>query len=143
MKLLVANLGSTSEQISVNLAAGTYYARVLPQSLSIDTKYTLTLKGPPADVGNTFATAKNVSSPFSGGQTIGGGDTYDFYKIDGALFSPAEAIVTSVRSGVTYRGGRRGHMLAFVDAVEGAQDALARAVARRALERARERAEAR
>ncbi|SDM49716.1 methenyltetrahydromethanopterin cyclohydrolase [Methylobacterium phyllostachyos] len=30
----------------------------------------------------------------------------DFYKIDGALFSPAEAIVTSVRSGATYRGGR-------------------------------------
>ncbi|MCJ2095653.1 methenyltetrahydromethanopterin cyclohydrolase [Methylobacterium sp. J-072] len=30
----------------------------------------------------------------------------DFYKIDGALFSPAEAIVTSVRTGATYRGGR-------------------------------------
>ncbi|MGU3465933.1 methenyltetrahydromethanopterin cyclohydrolase [Methylobacterium sp. C33D] len=30
----------------------------------------------------------------------------DFYKIDGALFSPAEAIVTSARSGATYRGGR-------------------------------------
>ncbi len=30
----------------------------------------------------------------------------DFYKIDGALFSPAEAIVTSVRSGATFRGGR-------------------------------------
>lgn len=32
-------------------------------------------------------------------------------------------------AGVTYRGGRRGHMLAFVDAVEGARDALARAAA--------------
>jgi hypothetical protein len=32
-------------------------------------------------------------------------------------------------AGVTYRGGRRGHMLAFVDAVEGAQEALARAAA--------------
>ena len=30
----------------------------------------------------------------------------DFYKIDGALFSPAEAIVTSVRTGKTFRGGR-------------------------------------
>ena len=30
----------------------------------------------------------------------------DFYKIDGALFSPAEAIVTSVRTGNTFRGGR-------------------------------------
>ena len=30
----------------------------------------------------------------------------DFYKIDGALFSPAEAIVTSVRTGATFRGGR-------------------------------------
>ena len=35
-------------------------------------------------------------------------------------------------AGVTYRGGRRGHMLAFLDAVEGAQGALARA-AREAL----------
>ncbi|WP_375454662.1 methenyltetrahydromethanopterin cyclohydrolase, partial [uncultured Methylobacterium sp.] len=30
----------------------------------------------------------------------------DFYKIDGALFSPAEAIVTSVKTGTTFRGGR-------------------------------------
>ena len=30
----------------------------------------------------------------------------DFYKIDGALFSPAEAIVTSIRTGATFRGGR-------------------------------------
>jgi len=30
----------------------------------------------------------------------------DFYKIDGALFSPAEAIVTSVRTGASFRGGR-------------------------------------
>ncbi len=30
----------------------------------------------------------------------------DFYKIDGALFSPAEVIVTSVRTGNTFRGGR-------------------------------------
>lgn len=30
-------------------------------------------------------------------------------------------------AGVTYRGGRRGHMLAFVDAVDGAEAALARA----------------
>ena len=30
----------------------------------------------------------------------------DFYKIDGALFSPAEAIVTSIRTGNTFRGGR-------------------------------------
>lgn len=30
----------------------------------------------------------------------------DFYKIDGALFSPAEAIVTSVKTGKSFRGGR-------------------------------------
>lgn len=30
----------------------------------------------------------------------------DFYKIDGALFSPAEAIVTSIKTGGTFRGGR-------------------------------------
>ena len=32
-------------------------------------------------------------------------------------------------AGVTYAGGRRGHLLAFLDAAPGAQDALARAVA--------------
>lgn len=31
-------------------------------------------------------------------------------------------------AGVTYRGGKRGHMLAFIDAAPGAQSALARAV---------------
>jgi methenyltetrahydromethanopterin cyclohydrolase len=30
----------------------------------------------------------------------------DFYKIDGALFSPAEVIVTSVTTGKSFRGGR-------------------------------------
>ena len=30
----------------------------------------------------------------------------DFYKIDGALFSPAEVIVTSVDTGKSFRGGR-------------------------------------
>ncbi|MDR7037264.1 MULTISPECIES: methenyltetrahydromethanopterin cyclohydrolase [Methylobacterium] len=30
----------------------------------------------------------------------------DFYKIDGALFSPAEVIVTSVNTGKSFRGGR-------------------------------------
>ncbi len=30
----------------------------------------------------------------------------DFYKIDGALFSPAEVLVTSVKTGSTFRGGR-------------------------------------
>ncbi|NEU12549.1 methenyltetrahydromethanopterin cyclohydrolase [Methylobacterium sp. BTF04] len=30
----------------------------------------------------------------------------DFYKIDGALFSPAEVIVTSVTSGKSFRGGK-------------------------------------
>lgn len=30
----------------------------------------------------------------------------DFYKIDGALFSPAEVIVTSVTTGESFRGGR-------------------------------------
>lgn len=30
----------------------------------------------------------------------------DFYKIDGALFSPAEVIVTSVKTGASFRGGR-------------------------------------
>ena len=29
----------------------------------------------------------------------------DFYQIDGSLFSPAEALVTAVETGETFRGG--------------------------------------
>ncbi|MCJ2133641.1 methenyltetrahydromethanopterin cyclohydrolase [Methylobacterium sp. J-026] len=48
-------------------------------------------------------TSSDHGAPFA---EIFGRVNGDFYKIDGALFSPAEAIVTSIRSGATYRGGR-------------------------------------
>ena len=79
---LADNGGTTAEQISVVLPAATYYARVKPESLGVDAKYKITFVGPPADVGNSIATAKHVTTPFSGGQTVGNGDFYDFYKID-------------------------------------------------------------
>ena len=31
---------------------------------------------------------------------------YDFYKVDGSLFSPAEALVTAVETGETFRAGK-------------------------------------
>jgi methenyltetrahydromethanopterin cyclohydrolase len=48
-------------------------------------------------------TSSDHGAPFA---DIFGRVNGDFYKIDGALFSPAEAIVTSVRTGATFRGGR-------------------------------------
>lgn len=32
---------------------------------------------------------------------------YDFYKVDGLLFSPAEVLVTTVRTGETFQGGKQ------------------------------------
>ncbi|GLS42447.1 methenyltetrahydromethanopterin cyclohydrolase [Methylobacterium brachythecii] len=48
-------------------------------------------------------TSSDHGAPFA---DIFGRVNGDFYKIDGALFSPAEAIVTSIRTGSTFRGGR-------------------------------------
>ncbi|MDR5857203.1 methenyltetrahydromethanopterin cyclohydrolase [Caballeronia sp. LZ050] len=36
---------------------------------------------------------------------------YDFYQIDAALFAPAEAWVSSLESGATYRGGKLDHAM--------------------------------
>lgn len=47
------------------------------------------------------------------------------FTLDGA----AGLAVGAVLAGVRYRGGRRGHMLVIVDAIEAAQEPLARAVA--------------
>ena len=49
------------------------------------------------------ATSSDHGSPFA---EIFSRVNGDFYKIDGALFSPAEAVVSSVRTGATFRGGR-------------------------------------
>ena len=49
--------------------------------------------------------------------------------LDAKLARAGGLAAAALLAGVTYRGGRRGHMLAFVDAVEGAEPALARAAA--------------
>lgn len=49
--------------------------------------------------------------------------------LDAKLARAGGLAAAALLAGVTYRGGRRGHMLAFVDAVQGAEDALARAAA--------------
>lgn len=48
--------------------------------------------------------------------------------LDAKLAKAAGLAVAAVLAGVVYRGGRRGHMLAVVDAVPGAEAALAAAV---------------
>jgi hypothetical protein len=48
--------------------------------------------------------------------------------LDAKLARAAGLAAEAVLCGVIYRGGRRGHLLAFVDAAEGAEGALARAV---------------
>jgi len=49
--------------------------------------------------------------------------------LDSKLARAGGLAAHALLAAVTYRGGRRGHMLAFVDAVAGAQAALARAAA--------------
>ena len=48
--------------------------------------------------------------------------------LDGKLAKAAGLATAALLAGVVYRGGRRGHMLAFLDAAEGAEGALARAM---------------
>lgn len=48
--------------------------------------------------------------------------------LDAKLARAEGLAVAAVLAGVVYRGGRRGHMLAFLDAAEGAEAALARAM---------------
>lgn len=52
--------------------------------------------------------------------------------LDAKLAKAGGLAVAALLAGVRYQGGRRGHVLAFIDAVEGAEPALARA-AREAL----------
>ncbi len=48
--------------------------------------------------------------------------------LDGKFASMAGVVKLAYLAGVTYEGGRKGHLLAFVDALEPAQPALAQAV---------------
>lgn len=48
--------------------------------------------------------------------------------LDAKLARAGGLAVAAVLAGVVYRGGRRGHMLAFLDAAKGAETALARAM---------------
>lgn len=49
--------------------------------------------------------------------------------LDAKLARAGGLAAQALLAGVRYRDGRRGHLLAFIDAVEGARDALARAAA--------------
>jgi hypothetical protein len=48
--------------------------------------------------------------------------------LDAKLARAAGLATAALLAGVVYRGGRRGHMLAFLDAADGAEGALARAM---------------
>lgn len=48
--------------------------------------------------------------------------------LDAKLARAEGLAVAAILAGVVYRGGRRGHMLAFLDAADGAEAALARAM---------------
>lgn len=48
--------------------------------------------------------------------------------LDAKLAKAGGLAVAALLAGVRYRGGRRGHMLVFLDTAEGAEEALARAV---------------
>ena len=48
--------------------------------------------------------------------------------LDAKLARAGGLAVTALLAGVVYQGGRRGHLLALIDAVEGAEAALARAM---------------
>jgi hypothetical protein len=86
------NAGTTPENVSKTLTAGTYYLKVLPQAgvpPVPSTNYTVSVTGPaapPADVGNTVATAKVLGTLGANGSfplqsnPIGNGDVSDFYK---------------------------------------------------------------
>ncbi|WP_198805169.1 pre-peptidase C-terminal domain-containing protein [Leptolyngbya sp. BL0902] len=74
--------GTTSEAITQQLAAGTYYVRVYPWSGS--TNYTLSLGAIPVDgAGNSLTTALNIGT-LSGTRTfrdfVGSSDTNDYYR---------------------------------------------------------------
>ncbi|MCW9680133.1 PPC domain-containing protein, partial [Dolichospermum planctonicum UHCC 0167] len=73
--------GTTSESITRQLSAGTYYVRVYPYSG--DTTYSLSLNATATPVDNTLATARNVGT-LTGAQSfsdwVGSADTNDYYK---------------------------------------------------------------
>ncbi|WP_201275496.1 PPC domain-containing protein, partial [Dolichospermum planctonicum] len=75
--------GNTSESITRQLSAGTYYARVY--RYSGDTNYSLSLNATATPVDNTLATARNVGT-LTGAQSfsdwVGSADTNDYYKFN-------------------------------------------------------------
>ncbi|MDB9535037.1 pre-peptidase C-terminal domain-containing protein [Dolichospermum planctonicum CS-1226] len=77
-------VGNTSESITSQLSAGTYYARVY--QYSGDTNYSLSLNATAVDnAGNTLATARNIGT-LTGTQSfndwVGSADTNDYYSFN-------------------------------------------------------------
>jgi hypothetical protein len=82
---LADNGGTTSEQISVNLTAGTYYAKVLPANSAVNASYLISITAPsPVDPGETHATAEDLgtlgSSTITRKGTVATTDPADFFK---------------------------------------------------------------
>ena len=116
------NSGSASENIVKDLSAGSYYIRVYPFSASVDTKYNLSFKSTASDTGNTRATATSVSSPFTASETIGAGDTYDFYKINVPDFSYITMSLTTTNNPVTLAFyGEDGSLIDYKQATSGSK----------------------
>lgn len=82
--------GTSSDSIVKALAPGTYYAKVVPASSSVDAKYTLTLVPPttPAGPGDSMSTAENLGTLGGTKKTVTGnvhgysadGKTNHWYK---------------------------------------------------------------
>ncbi|MBE9234459.1 PPC domain-containing protein, partial [Cuspidothrix issatschenkoi LEGE 03284] len=79
-----ATTGTTSESITSQLSAGTYYVQVYQSSGN--TNYSLSLTALPADnAGNTLATARTVgtlTATQSFSDWVGSGDTNDYYSFN-------------------------------------------------------------
>ena len=75
------NGSNSSESITRQLNAGTYYVRVYPYSGS--TNYDLSLAAVPDNAGNTLATARDITigaTPTSYSDFVGSTDTNDYYR---------------------------------------------------------------
>jgi Bacterial pre-peptidase C-terminal domain/Peptidase M10 serralysin C terminal len=77
-------VGTFTDSISSQLAAGTYYVRVYPAIASFNTNYTLSLAAaPPDQAGNSLAFARGITvgtTPTTFRDYVGSTDTNDYYR---------------------------------------------------------------
>ncbi len=80
---LSTNAGSTAENITTQLATGTYYLRVFPASGSTNYDLAVSATSILDNAGNTLSNAKNItvnSTPSSYQDWVGFADTNDYYR---------------------------------------------------------------